>query len=78
MHYRKPTGLEKGIYLTASQVVSRAGVALHLSATKVGMAFKELGFACTRTNNSRLWLVVERTGEEMNGQLPEPGELENP
>ena len=77
MHYRKPTGLEKGIYLTASQVVSRAGVALHLSATKVGMAFKELGFTCSRTMEGRFWIVVERTSDEMNDLLPEAGKLDN-
>ena len=78
MHYRKPTGLEKGIYLTASQVVSRAGVALHLSALRVGHVFKELGFESSRTRNGRFWLVVERTGDEIHNVLPEAGELERP
>lgn len=78
MHYRKPVGLEKGVLITASQVVARAGVALHLLPSKVGIAFKELGFTFTRTSNGRFWLVVERTGDEMNHLLPEPGELGNP
>ena len=76
MHYRKPVGLEKGVLITASQVVSRAGVALHLSTLRVGRVFKELGFDSSRTRNGRIWVVVERTGDEMNNQLPEAGELD--
>lgn len=76
MHYRKPTSLEKGIYVTASQVVARAGVALRLSPHRVGSTFKQLEFTCSRTKDGRFWLVVERTGDEMSNLLPEPGDLE--
>ena len=78
MHYRKPVGLEKALYLTATQVVGRAGVALHLSAIRVGLVFKELGFSFTQTNEGRIWQVVERSAEEMNSILPQEGELMNP
>ena len=71
-------GLEKTLYLTATQVVGRAGVALHLSAIRVGLVFKELGFSFTQTNEGRIWQVVERSAEEMNSILPQEGELMNP
>ena len=77
MHYRKPTELEKGTYVTASQVVARAGVALHLAALRVGHVFKDLGFESSRTRNGRFWLVVERTGDEIHNLLPESGVLNN-
>ena len=77
MHYRKPTELEKGMYVTASQVVARAGVALHLSANRIGQVFSELAFDSSRTKHGRFWLVVERTGDEMNNLLPESGVLNN-
>ena len=77
MHYRKPVGLEKGMYITASQVVARAGVVLHLSSIRVGMMFKELGFSFVRTEQGRFWVVVERSVEEMNSILPEEGKLED-
>ena len=77
MHYLKPVGLEKGMYITASQVVARAGVALHLSSVRAGMMFKELGFSFVRTEQGRFWVVVERSVEEMNSILPEEGKLED-
>ena len=77
MHYLKPVGLEKGMYITASQVVARAGVVLHLSSIRVGMMFKELGFSYVQTLQGRFWVVVERSVEEMNSILPEEGKLEN-
>ena len=73
MHYLKPVGLEKGMYITASQVVARAGVALRLSSTRVGIVLKELGFNQVRTNHGRFWVVVDRSAEEMNSILPEEG-----
>ena len=77
MHYIKPVGLEKGMYITASQVVARAGVVLRLSSIRVGMMFKELGFSYIRTEQGRFWVVVERSVEEMNSILPEEGKLED-
>lgn len=71
-HYRKPTELEKGCYVTASQVVNRFSNALRLSATAVGRAFNELGFDGYRTKHGRFWLVVERTHTEAEEALPEP------
>ena len=42
-----------------------------------GHVFKDLGFESSRTRNGRFWLVVERTGDEMNNLLPESGVLNN-
>lgn len=72
MYYRHPVGHEKGSYVTASQIVARFGGSIRMNAVQVGIALKELGYTCTRTKHGNIWLVVERTTDEMKGILPEP------
>ena len=44
-YYRKPVGLERGVYTTSSQIIGRFGnTSLRLSLQKVGRAMRELGF----------------------------------
>ena len=74
-YYRKPVGLERGIYTTISQIISRFGnTSLRLTATKAGRAMRELGFQQVRAANANYWVVVERTAEEVQHLLPEEAE----
>lgn len=74
-YYRKPVGLERGTYITISQIISRFGnSSLRLTATKAGRAMRELGFQQVRSANANYWVVVERTADEVMHLLP--GEAE--
>ncbi len=58
----------------ASMIVARFGGSIRLSAVQVGKALKDLGFEQVHTRNGRFWLVVERSTDEINNQLPEATE----
>lgn len=78
MYYRHPVDYEKGTYVTASQIVTRFGGSIRLNAVQVGIALKELGYTCTRTRHGNIWLVVERTTDEMKSILPEADDTDFP
>lgn len=78
MYYRHPVDHEKGSYVTSSQIVARFGGNIRLNAVQVGRSLKELGYTNTRTKHGTIWLVVERTTDEMNSILPETGETDSP
>lgn len=78
MHYRHPAGLEKGRYVTASQIVARFGGSIRLNPVQVGKTLKELGYKQIHTTNGNIWVVAERTTDEMNSILPEPDEEDTP
>ncbi len=69
-HYRRPSALEKGRYLTASQICARFA-SMRLSPVQVGRAMKELGFEQKRLRSGYIWIVADRSAEEMNSVLPE-------
>ena len=73
-YYRKPYGLEKGHYITASQIVIRFGNSIRLTPGQVGRIMKELEFEHLHTRNGNFWLVAERTTDEIATILPEPQE----
>ena len=77
-HYRRPSPLEKGRYLTASQICARFA-SMRLSPVQVGRAMKELGFEQVKIHSGSFWIVVDRSADEMNSVLPEPmsGDTEN-
>lgn len=78
-YYRKPVGLERGVYTTSSQIIGRFGNAsLRLSLQKVGRAMRELGFRQVKASNANYWVVVERTTEEVQHLLPAEAEQANP
>ena len=78
-YYRKPVGLERGVYTTSSQIISRFGnTSLRLSLQKVGRAMRELGFRQVKASNANYWVVVERTTEEVQHLLPAEAEQANP
>lgn len=69
-YYRKPVGLERGVYTTSSQIIGRFGnTSLRLSLQKVGRAMRELGFRQVKASNANYWVVVERTTEEVQHLL---------
>lgn len=78
-YYRKPVGLERGVYTTSSQIIGRFGnTSLRLSLQKVGRAMRELGFRQVKASNANYWVVVERTTEEVQHLLPAETEQANP
>lgn len=78
-YYRKPVGLERGVYTTSSQIIGRFGnTSLRLSLQKVGRAIRELGFRQVKASNANYWVVVERTTEEVQHLLPAEAEQANP
>lgn len=78
-YYRKPVGLERGVYTTSSQIIGRFGnTSLRLSLQKVGRAMRELGFRQVKASNANYWVVVERTTEEVQYLLPAEAEQANP
>lgn len=78
-YYRKPVGLERGVYTTSSQIIGRFGnTSPRLSLQKVGRAMRELGFRQVKASNANYWVVVERTTEEVQHLLPAEAEQANP
>ena len=78
-YYRKPVGLERGVYTTSSQIIGRFGnTSLRLSLQKVGRAMRELGFRQVKASNANYWVVVKRTTEEVQHLLPAEAEQANP
>ena len=78
-YYRKPMGLERGVYTTSSQIIGRFGnTSLRLSFQKVGRAMRELGFRQVKASNANYWVVVERTTEEVQHLLPAEAEQADP
>lgn len=78
-YYRKPVGLERGVYTTSSQIIGRFGnTSLRLSFQKVGRAMRELGFRQVKASNANYWVVVERTTEEVQHLLPAEAEQADP
>lgn len=78
-YYRKPMGLERGVYTTSSQIIGRFGnTLLRLSLQKVGRAMRELGFRQVKASNANYWVVVERTTEEVQHLLPAETEQADP
>lgn len=77
-HYRRPSGLEKGRYMTATQICARFAP-MRLSPVQVGRAMKDLGFEQVKIHSGSFWIVVDRSADEMNNVLPEPmsGDTEN-
>ena len=78
-YYRKPVGLERGVYTTSSQIIGRFGnTSLRLSLQKVGRAMRELGLRQVKASNANYWVVVERTTEEVQHLLPAETEQADP
>ena len=57
----------KGIFMKVSEILERinAGIRQPLSAVRLGIMLKKLGFAKCKYNGERGYLVIERSGEEI-------------
>ena len=68
LFFRKPLDHEHGEFMSvarALQIIS-SGISQKLSAVNVGRAFVDLGFKRVRTCTCRGFIVVSRTGDEIN------------
>ncbi len=67
LYFRVPRDGESGIFMTSARAIQiiGTGISQKLSATKVGMAFFDLGFERKRYHGIRGYLVVERTAVEI-------------
>ena len=67
LYYRKPLEHENSMFMTSSRVLQiiGSGITQKLSATRIGMAFSELGFQRVRYHGIRGYLVMQRTAEEI-------------
>ena len=67
LYFRKPGPAETGIFMSVARALQIISVSISqkLSAVNVGKAFVELCFERVRTSNSRGFIVVCRTAEEM-------------
>ena len=67
LYFRPPVGVEGGEFMSvarAMQIVS-ANISQKLSPVYLGRAFGELGFPRVKSYGQRGYLVIQRTGEEM-------------
>ena len=67
LYFRKPLEHENSMFMTSSRVLQiiGSGITQKLSATRIGMAFNELGFKRVRYHGIRGYLVMQRTAEEI-------------
>ena len=67
LYFRRPLEHENSMFMTSSRVlqVIGSGITQKLSATRIGMAFSELGFQRVRYHGIRGYLVMQRTAEEI-------------
>ena len=67
LHFRKPVGSERGEFISATMALQLIGgnLAATLSKEKIGRAFAALGFQYCRKAAQRGYIVVQRSGVEM-------------
>ena len=67
LYFRRPLEHENSMFMTSSRVLQiiGSGITQKLSATRIGMAFNELGFQRVRYHGIRGYLVMQRTAEEI-------------
>ena len=67
LYFRRPLEHENSMFMTSSRVLQiiGSGITQKLSATRIGMAFNELGFKRVRYHGIRGYLVMQRTAEEI-------------
>ena len=67
LYFRRPLEHENSMFMTSSRVLQiiGSGITQKLSATRIGMAFSDLGFQRVRYHGIRGYLVMQRTAEEI-------------
>jgi len=82
LYFRKPIGVEGGEFMSvgnAMQIIS-ANISHTLSKVHVGRAFSELGFERVKSGGQRGYVVVQRTGAEIQAykrQMADNAEADN-
>ena len=68
LYFRKPGENEHGQFVTAARAIQVMGnaVSQKLSSVNIGRALVELGFQRVRYNGVRGYIVIPRTGDEIN------------
>jgi hypothetical protein len=71
LYFRHPVGAEPGEFMPVARAMQIIGgnTTQKLSAVMIGRAFMELGYECRRTNHSRGYLVVQRSGLEIKERM---------
>ena len=71
IYFRKPNEHETGEFMPVARAMQIIGgnTTQKLSAVMIGRAFTELGYECRRTNHSRGYLVVQRSGLEIKERM---------
>ncbi len=69
--FRQPNEHETGEFMPVARAMQIIGgnTTQKLSAVMIGRAFMELGYECRRTNHSRGYLVVQRSGLEIKERM---------
>ena len=67
LYFRKPVGVEGGIFMSVGNAMQILGSnrSQVLSAVHVGRAFSDLGFKRVKVKDQRGYVVVQRTGAEI-------------
>ena len=71
IYFRKPNEHETGEFMPVARAMQIIGgnTTQKLSPIMIGRAFTELGYECRRTNHSRGYLVVQRSGLEIKERM---------
>ena len=71
VYFRKPNGQETGEFMPVARAMQIIGgnTTQKLSPVMIGRAFTELGYECRRTNHSRGYIVVQRSGLEIKERM---------
>ena len=71
IYFRKPNEHETGEFMPVARAMQIIGgnTTQKLSPIMIGRAFMELGYECRRTNHSRGYLVVQRSGLEIKERM---------
>lgn len=71
IYFRKPNEHETGEFMPVARAMQIIGgnTTQKLSAVMIGRAFMELGYECRRTNHSRGYIVVQRSGLEIKERM---------
>ena len=71
IYFRKPNEHETGEFMPVARAMQIIGgnTTQKLSPIMIGRAFMELGYECRRTNHSRGYIVVQRSGLEIKERM---------
>ena len=71
IYFRKPNEHETGEFMPVARAMQIIGgnTTQKLSPIMIGRAFTELGYECRRTNHSRGYIVVQRSGLEIKERM---------